>query len=254
MDRPTIAATGRSSADAHRPPAGGWLRRHLRAEDALLFGWLVLVEPLLFSVRQGSVVTGPDPLLGLLDVVGLFAFVACLAARSQPGVTSGLIARGDILYAVGPLVGALAFTIDDIGENLGLAGDFTLVPVVAAIAVAILVWRLVPPLTGDQRRALVTPFILVTSRFFGQFMSGIADIFDLRQLAAGVGNQADLAGAAFVITIGSVGALIFYVMLVFAPRQVAEREGTPLTWTIRFALYLVSLTIGQTFAGLLHPA
>jgi hypothetical protein len=190
----------------------------------------------------------------LLDLVGLFAFVACLAARSQPGVISGLIARGDILYAVGPLAGALAFTVDDIGENLNLQGALTLIPAAAAIALVVLVWRFAPPLSGDQRRALVTPFVLVTSRFFGQFMSGLADVFDLRQLAAGVGSQADLAGAAFVITIGTLGALIFYVMLVFAPRQVAEREGTAMTWAIRFALYLVSLTIGQTFAGLLHPS
>ena len=32
----------------------GWLRRHLRTEDALLFLALVVIEPLLFPARAGS--------------------------------------------------------------------------------------------------------------------------------------------------------------------------------------------------------
>jgi hypothetical protein len=255
MQQPlTILTKTGGSVPPRRAGARGWLRRHLRVEDALLFGWLVIVEPLLFRSQPGTATSGPDPLLGLLDLIGLFAFIACLAARSRPGVVSGLLARGDVLYAVGPLAGALAFTIDDTGEKLGMAGDFSLVLVGCAIVTIVLVRRLVPPLSADQRRALVTPFILVTSRFFGEFMSGLADIFDVRQLAAGVTGPSDLPGAAFLVTIGTVGALIFYVMLVFAPRQIADREGTALTWTIRFALYIVSLTVGATIGGFLRPS
>jgi hypothetical protein len=232
----------------------GFLAR-LRLEDALLFGWLVFVEPLIF--RPGTTAarsTGPDPFLGLLDLVGLLAFVACLVARSQPGVNSGLIERGEVLYAVGPLFGALAFTVNDIGERLGLDGNLDLVPIGLAIVVAVLVRLLVPPLSSVQRRTLVTPFILVTSRFFGDFLSGFTDIFDLRQLAAGLSGQDGLAGTAFIVAIGTVGVLIFYVMLVFAPRQVADREGSPRTWATRFLLFLVSLAIGQTFAGVIGPS
>jgi hypothetical protein len=232
----------------------GWLRRNLRLEDALLFGALAFVEPLLFPPQPGSADGGPDLIVGLLDLVGLLAFVACLAARSASGVVSGLFGKDDVLYAVGPLFGAFAFTVEDTGEKLGLEGDFVLIPVAAAIAVAVLVRRLVPPLTSIQRRVLVTPFILVTSRFFGEFLSGFTEFLDLRQLAAAVARPDELPVTALLIGVGIVGILIFYVMLVYAPRQVANREGTAATWAVRFLLFLVSLAIGQTLTGLIHPA
>jgi hypothetical protein len=251
---PTGLTAGEPSAEPTSLPRGAGFLARLRLEDVLLFGWLVFVEPLVFrpdtTVARGS---GPDPILGLLDLVGLLAFVACLVARSQPGVNSGLMERGEVLYAVGPLFGAFAFTLNDIGEKLGLEGNLDLVPIALAIVVAILVRLLVPPLSSVQRRTLVTPFILVTSRFFGDFLSGFTDIFDLRQLAAGLTGPDGFAGTAFIVAIGSLAVLIFYVMLVFAPRQVADREGSPWTWTTRFLLFLVSLALGQTFAGLLGP-
>lgn len=231
----------------------GWLRRHLRLEDALLFAALVIVEPLLFPPRSTGSGGGVDLFVGLLDLLGLLTFVACLAARSQPGVISGLVGRNDLLYAVGPLVGAFAFTLDDTGEKLGLEGNLALVPIVLGIAVAILVRRLVPPLSAEQRRALVTPFILITSRFFSDFLSGLTGIFDLRKLADAAARPGSLGEAAFLVVIGAAGILVFYVMLVFAPRQIADKEGTAGTWTVRFLLFLVSLALGQTAGGLLHP-
>ena len=231
----------------------GWLRRNLRIEDALLFIALVVVEPILFPPRSAGIQTGPDLFLGLLDLAGLLAFVACLAARSRPEVVSGLFARNDVLYAVGPLIGAFAFTIDDTNEKLGLEGDLFLVPVVLGVAVAIAVRAFVPPLSSEQRRALVTPFILITSRFFGDFLSGLTGIFDLRQLAAAAATPGELALTALLVAVGSAGILVFYVMLVFAPRQVADKEGTAGTWALRFLLFLVSLALGQTVGGLLHP-
>ena len=231
----------------------GWLRRNLRIEDALLFAALVIVEPILFPPQSGGSQAGPDLFIGLLDLAGLLAFVACLAARSRPEVVSGLVARNDVLYAVGPLFGAFAFTIDDTNEKLGLGGNLAIAPIVLGIGVAIAVRVLVPPLSAEQRRALVTPFILITSRFFGDFLSGLTSIFDLRQLAAAAANPGDLALTALLVAVGAAGVLVFYVMLVFAPRQVADKEGTTGTWVLRFLLFLVSLALGQTIGGLLHP-
>ena len=233
-------------------PDGGWLRRRLRIEDALLFGWLVLVGPLLEPALVGASASGaPDTFTGLLDLVALLAFVACLAARSQAGVVSGLVGRGDLLYAVGPLFAAFAFTLDETSQNLGLEGTFDLVPIAAAIAVAILVRRFVPPLSTVQRRTLVMPFIIATSRFYGEIVSGLTDIFDVRELAAALGSPAESGRIAFLVAVAVTAILIFYVMLVFAPRQVADREGSPRTWTVRFVVFLLGLILGQTFGDLL---
>jgi hypothetical protein len=137
-------------------------------------------------------------------------------------------------------------------SKLGLDGDLTLIPIVLAVLVAAFARLRLRPLSAPQRRAFVTPFILVTSGFFSGFLSGLTGMFDLRALATAIASPSDAGGAIFTVGIGTLGVLVFYVMLVFAPRQVADREGTPLTWALRFLLFLVSLSIGATWTGLLH--
>ncbi len=230
-----------------------WWRRHIRLEDLILALWMIVVAPALSSGPGPGSTNGPDPLLGLLDLVGLLAFAACVGARSQPGVESGLVGGGDLRYAVGPLVGAIAFTLDDVGDRLGLSGSLAVLPLAAAAVVAAFARLRLSPLSGLQRRALVTPFVLVTSRFFGEVLGGLTGLFDLRQLAAALATPGDLPGTVFVVLLATVGMAIFYVMLVFAPRQIADREGTAATWAVRFLLFVVSLAIGRTVGGFLHP-
>lgn len=226
------------------------LRRHLRLEDLLLFVWLVLVAPLLptFGPTAGAG-NGPQPLLGLLDLVALAGLAACLGARSAPGVVPGLVSGGDFRYAFGPLVGALFFAVDDTVANLDPGGNLGPFLVLALVAVGLVARFRLPLLAAAQRRALVTPFILATSGYFGQFLSGIANIFDLRPILADIAS--DPRSVAVALAIGTLGVLVFYLMLVFAPRQVAEREGTFLNWAVRFLVFLVGLSIGTTWAGLL---
>jgi hypothetical protein len=38
---------------------------------------------------------------------------------------------------------------------------------------------------------------------------------------------------------------------VYAPRQIAEPEGGPISWLLRFALFLVSVLFGFGWLGLL---
>jgi hypothetical protein len=214
---------------------------------------MIVVVPL-FAARPGSPAAGgPDPVLGLLDLVGLLAFAACIGARSQPGLDSGLIDRGDLRYAVGPLVGAFAFAIDDVRDRLSLPDGLAALPIVAAAVVAVVARLRLPPLSAVQRRTLVTPFVLVASRFFGEVLGGLTPIFDLRSLASSIAEPNGIAGTAFVAAAATAGVALFYVMLVFAPRQIAEREGTGTAWTVRFLLFLVSLALGQTVAGIAHP-
>jgi hypothetical protein len=40
-------------------------------------------------------------------------------------------------------------------------------------------------------------------------------------------------------------------MLIYAPRQIAEREGSPLVWLVRFGLFLVSVAFGIGWLSLL---
>ncbi len=232
---------------------GGGLRDHLRFEDVLLVGWLVLVNGAIGGPSgDGPDPGGPDLARGVIGLVALLGFVACLAARSRPGVESGLVRQGEILYAVGPLFGAFALTFDETRDNLGLGDNAIFMSVALAVVVAIVVRRSVGPLDSLPRRLLVTPFILVTTRFFGDIASGLSDLFDLRRVAADAAAEG-LPWTTFVVGMATLGLLVFYVMFVFAPRQVAEREGTTRTWAVRFLVFIAATVVGQTAGGLIRP-
>ena len=230
--------------------------RHVRIEDVLLFGWMVL-QPTLFPAASAVAAAGDrrDLFGGLLDLLALCLAAACIGARSRPGVQSGLVGGSDgIAYAVGPLFGAVAFTLDSTIERLDLTDSAAIVPLALAVLTAIVArWKL-PPLSAEQRRALVTPFILAASGFFGSFLVGLTDLFDIRSLIAGLTSTTDLGTTLFVLAIATLGVLIFYLMLVFAPRQIAEREGSPLNWAVRFAVFIVGLSLGTTLHGLFGVA
>jgi hypothetical protein len=240
------------SVDTTERP-GSRLPVRLRVEDVLLFLWLVL-QPLVFPAPASGSATVPgfDPIGGLFDLVGLCGAAACIAARRRDATQTGLIQGDEVAYAVGPLFGAVAFTGQDCVERLGLAGRAEQLPIVLPIAVAILARLRLPPTTAIQRRALVTPFILATSGFFGQFLAGFSDIFDVRNLLSALSGGGQLAESVFVFGLGLVAVLIFYVMLVFAPRQIAEREGTPGSWASRFLVFIAGLSIGSTLAAMVH--
>lgn len=227
------------------------LRRHLQVEDLLLFLWLVLgpiVLPAASWARASDVAGSRDPVGGIVALVALCGGAACLTSRRRGALEGGLVARGDLAYAVGPLVGAVALAFDEAVAKLGLGGGFELLPIVLPVAVAILARPLVPPLNAAQRRALVTPFILITGASFSGFLARLVGVFDARQLigsfGAGQGAEA-LVGLGFAL----VAAAIFYVMFVFAPRQIAEREGDGRTWTVRFLIFMAGVIVGTTLVG-----
>jgi hypothetical protein len=224
------------------------VRRLLRVEDLLLAGWLVLVEPLLLPPDASAGGGGPDLLRATLGTLALAGLAVCIGARAAPGVVSALFRDGQLLWVIGPLIGAIAFALEDTARAFG---DPSAGPILTALLVGLVIaarWRL-PPLDGLTRRALVTPFILVTSGYFGEFMSGLGDLFDVRELADILATDTTGFGA-FAIFLAVSGVLVFYVMLVYAPRQVAEREGGVVAWLVRVALFLASLTLGATWVGL----
>lgn len=226
-------------------------RLHLRLEDVALFLWLVL-RPLVVPERpSGPFAAGFDPLGGLFDLLGLCAAAACVGARRADGSHSGLVENQTVAAAIGPLVGAVAFALDDCVSRLGLSGGLETVPLVLPIVAAVAARIWLPPTTAPIRRALVAPFVLAASGFFSDLVASLSDLFDLRRINAWIAQ--DTSGlAVFGTFLALAGVLVFYAMLVYAPRQVAEREGSALTWTIRFVVFVVGLSLGTTLAGIVH--
>lgn len=226
------------------------LKRAIRWEDLLLAIWLIFIAPLLTS--PPSSVSAPSAFEGLIGLVGLVGLAICIGARSVPGVSTGLVRGGEIAWAIGPLVGAFALVLDTTIDNLGIGDTGPWIAVVLIVPAVIARFRL-PPLDAPQRRALVTPFILVSAGAFSQFLGGLGDLFNLRPYVSDMDTSGltPLFGL-LVAGIALLGVLLFYLMLIFAPRQVAEREGAPGWWAVRFLVFVVSLTIGTTWVGLVR--
>jgi hypothetical protein len=221
------------------------LPRHptlLVAEDWLLAAWVAVVTPLLFRAQGGA---GPfdagAPLLGVLRLAAVLGALVCLAARQD---AARAVPRGRSLTnsgAVGPLCGGMLLVAIS-GFTALRANSAVGVAVIAAfVVVMVVVHEAVPPLSVVSRRALVTPFVMVSGGLFWTFIAEVSGEPGSASPAAAVSNpQTAVAAIAFLLAFSAV----FYAMLVYAPRQVAEREGGLLTWVLRYALFVAGVAFG----------
>ena len=220
----------------------------LVVEDWLLAGWVALATPALFRLQGGA---GPfdsgAPLEGTLRLAAVLAALICLAAR-RPKTDTGdagasILERG----AVGPLCGGLLL--------VGISG-FTALDVPSGLAVALVITALVamiavhlaaPPLSLMVRRALVTPFVMVAGGLFWSLIAAVIGEPGGTTAAAVAANpQAAAAAVAFLLAFSAV----YYAMLVYAPRQVAERDGGVVTWLSRYALFVAGVVAGLAWPRL----
>jgi hypothetical protein len=225
------------------------LGRLLRAEDWLLAGWVGIVTPFL-SGAQGA--NGPfdpgRPIEGLLRSLAVLAALVGLGVRTADGqgTASG---STQVSAEIGPLAGGM-FLVGASGiAGLGLDPSVVLpVLLVVLVGVAIARWRLAPiPVT--YRRALLTPYVMAAGGLFWEFMDQIlgpggAGPFRLSALF-------DAPSVAIVLGFLVAFSSIYYAMLILAPRMVAEREGGPIHWLVRYGLFLASVLFGFGWLGIL---
>jgi hypothetical protein len=214
-------------------------RAVLVAEDWLLTAWVALATPALFRAQGGS---GPfdsgAPLLGVIRLAAVLGALICLSARPAPGPREpSLIGRG----AIGPLTGGLLLVAISGVTALSITSGVGTALVIGAAVAMIVVRVLVPPLSIAARRVLVTPFVMVAGGLFWTFIAAVTGEPGSATPAAAVANPQTAATAiAFLLAFSAV----YYAMLVYAPRQVAEREGGLVTWLLRYALFVAGVIFG----------
>ena len=216
----------------------------------MLGAWVAVAGPVLFRASGDKGPFDPDqPLQGVLRLGAVLCVVACLAARRAP-VSPGtddpsMTNRG----AVGPFVGGLllvtisGFTALDAGSQLALPA------LVLAATVAVVVRFAVPPLPVIARRALVTPFVAVAAGIYwnviAQLTGGHGFTITPTQL------MSDPHAAELILGVLVAFSAVYYAMLIYAPRQVATREGGFVEWGVRYALFVVSVLLGVGWLGAL---
>jgi len=209
-------------------------------------GFVAFLCPILALV-EGS--AGPfdsgRPLQGLLRLVGACAAVACLATRSSDRPETD---EHPVLSqaTAGPVIGATALVGGSGLMGLGL-------PPEPAFGLALLTAMVISPLHAHlpaiptvTRRQIAGPFLLASGGIFWSLVNGLKkDV-----------NPADQIGSApevlaLVLAIFVAASAIWYAMLVYGPRQIVEREGTPSVWLGRYALFVLSVIIGASWLSAL---
>lgn len=218
-----------------------------RAEDWLLAAWVAFGSPLLVKAEAGS---GPfdagRPIEGTLGLIAVVCALACLVTTSSdraPGDVPNVLERA----SVGPLVGGLLLVTFSAFDGIGLTetgSNLVLILAVVLIGIVRLRW---PALPTRVRRGLVTPFTLVAGNLFGVVINQVTGGSSL------VSSVGSVDVGAFGLFLGFVAAFaaVYYTMLIYAPRQVAESEGTPRSWILRFVLFLAGTAFGLGWLAVL---
>lgn len=220
----------------------------LRPEDGVLAAWLGVVSPAFGALAGPELAEGP--LAGVVIVGATLLAIACLATRppDQPPIRLTEDQDAPRWIIAGPLVGAVALVSSTGFEHLGVRNlDLGGVVLVGAV-VAVIANRWLPVVSAGWRRLMVLPFTLVAGSFFAEFAGTVLEGLDLEDLAGSVGSpEASLVAFVALMLLGGLAA--FYVMLVVAPRQLADPEDAGFRWVVRFALFLVAALTGIGWLG-----
>lgn len=231
------------------------VRDALRLEDLILIVWVAFQPALLAALRGGPAAgagvadpfSGHDPLTGLIELAAAAAALLCVATRPADGPTVGqgsLVERG----VVGPLTGGFLLVTAVGSQNLFGSGDAGFGLALGAVVVAVLLRAVLPAVPSAWRRALVTPYVLVSTSLFSTVLAQVDGLFDMR------GAFASGAGGAIQVLPPLVGLVVlfcavFYLMLVYAPRQMAQPDGGAMAWLLRFAVFVIAEIVATTLFG-----
>lgn len=239
-------ATGATNAAPARTRYAARFGAILRIEDWLLAGVVALAPALLGVHTSQGVFGGESPVEGFAELGAVLAALVCLAARRADGTapSQDRLAGGPWL---GPLCGGLLLVSVSGAEALSLPSPLAEAYALLALAAMVGARFLLPPLSVAVRRVLVVPFIVVTGRLFWAVIDAVLPTATGH--GSGVSGVTGIADLRAVVTSPAVGflvafAAVYYAMLVVAPRQVAEREGSLLAWVVRFALFIAGAAFG----------
>jgi hypothetical protein len=222
------------------------VRDVLRLEDVLLIVW-VAVQPIVLrgggqaaGTASGGLdlLDGHDPLLGLVALAAVAGSLVCLATRPIDAATSqpaGAPERGTICPLTGGLLLATAIGCQNLFGTAEAGFGIALV----AIVVASLLPGALPGIRVPYRRALVTPYVLLSASLFNGLIGQVAGLFDLHQLV-GQGLAATVATLPPVLGVLLAFCGVYYLMLVYAPRQLAVADGGLVAWVVRFAVFVAA--------------
>ncbi len=251
---PGPVAQAVAAADA---ALGGWTGGLFRLEDLALTAWLLLA-PALGRIGSGgsfggSTGGGPlssdrDLLSGVVWIAATILAVIVVATRSPGdpalGFEGALTPRS---YAPLPFLLSLSIVGQTGLDRLGLPSDGVIGVIFLVTMVCYVAYPHLPTLPRTTRRLLIVPFILIAGTVFGGMVADVSSLFDYRAL---LGDPTTSPSAYLgLLGLDVLFSAFFYLAFVFAPRMVAEAEGSWTAWLARYALFLGATIVSVSFLG-----
>jgi hypothetical protein len=215
------------------------LRSLIRWEDTLLALVALAVVPVLDGARAGG------PVVGVFALVAIGGVIACLFTRGPeeppPISGGGLTFQG---WARFPLAAGVGIVALDTLPSIGLRGNGAAGLAFLAVLVSAPAHRWLPVIPVATRRLLVLPMGVVGAGAFDRIIgSHLPDIMGLATPARG--DETTRAFLPLILT----AVLTVYVMLVIAPRSIADPEASWGRWIVRFVLLLAAAATGNAVVG-----
>ncbi len=204
--------------------------------------WIAIASPIIFraSSDKGPFDAG-EPIQGIIRLLAVLGVLICIAARRP--ASEGLSERSILNRAsVGPFVGGLLLVVISGFTALGTPQEVVLLVLAGAVIAMVATRVAVPPIPVAVRRALVSPFVMVAGGIYWTVIEAVAGTpgFASAREHPLLGGWAAPAALGFL----AVFSAVYYAMLIYGPRQVAEREGGTLEWALRYGIFLVSIVLG----------
>lgn len=225
------------------------LRSLIHWEDTLLALVALAVLPVLNHFLAGSGGTGSGvravgPITGLFVLVAIGGIIACLFTRGPeeppPLGDRGLTLQGWARFPLAAGVSMVAIdTLPSIGLPSGAGGLIFLAVIVSTFAHP---WLPVIPVA--TRRLLVLPMGVVGAGAFNRIIgSNLPDIMGL--VTRSPKNDPTRAFLPLILA----AVLMVYVMLVVAPRSIADPQARWWPWIVRFGMLLAAAALGNAVVG-----
>ena len=207
----------------------------------MLSAWMALAAPALIHTQTSTagVFDAGRPIDGLLGLIGIIGAVICLASHNSDSQN----ATGSLATVmVGPFVGGIMLIAVSTATALSLTTTEVLMLIVILAVIAILVRIRLPTII---RRALVTPYIIVSGSLFWRLIDEVTggDLISQLRMVPLSSFQAIEPVVGFLLAFSA----IYYAMLIYAPRQFTESEGSLLSWLIRYLLFALGIWLGATW-------
>jgi hypothetical protein len=225
----------------------------IQAEDVAL-ALVVLLGPLLAGGSTGAIADAllgrqRDPLLGAFALIAAIGAMVALATR-VPGESRSLEAEGRY-WIIGPFVGAVGLTAGSSLELMGIeGGDILTGPALIVAVLSVIFADRLPVVERPVRRLLMAPFVLLSGAVFqglaAELMAALTGVVDLPAVLA---HPDAIQLIVLIVGVSLAVSWIFYAMLVFAPRELADPGAPTRWWALRFGLFWVSVIVGLMLGG-----